>query len=290
MKRSLFLFFTSFLFASEPSVFEAGDLNAKEPYGLTKTEKAIWQNKKEIKDIKKRMYDLETKVGNLDEKVTGIQSIVEGLDERYNKLEKELKKGANEEINQEISALKNEINATIQSQKENFTQIKKILKELGSMIDQINENYVPKSEFNKELQKIYTLIKGDRLSKKSGAELYKEARIAYKKKRYKDAIRLFEASAAKKYKPATSNFYMAEACYYTKDYPCAVEHYKKSASLYANSSYMPTLLLHTAISLDRLGDKKNAKKFYENLTKLYPKSKSAAIAKRYLKRLKNSKH
>ena len=52
MKRLLILpLFISFSLA-EPSAFEAGNLDSDTPYGLTKDEKYIWQNKQDIKKLK----------------------------------------------------------------------------------------------------------------------------------------------------------------------------------------------------------------------------------------------
>jgi TolA-binding protein len=48
---------------------------------------------------------------------------------------------------------------------------------------------------------------------------------------------------------------------------------------------MPTLLLHTGVSLERLGNKKEAKRFYQSLVALYPKSKAAALAKKNLSKM-----
>ncbi|BCD62521.1 hypothetical protein NitYY0826_C1399 [Nitratiruptor sp. YY08-26] len=270
------------LMAQEPSAFEAGNIDNPSPYGLTKTEKAIWQNRNDIKSIKSRLYNIETKVNTLTEKVAGIESIVEGLDENLNNLKKKLKADNTQMLQNEIDTLKADLNTSIAIQKENFSQIKKVLKELSSLIDNISANYVSKSELQEQLQKIYAKLDKKKKSTLSGAKLYSLAHKAYKNKEYQKAIEYFEAAAAKKYKPATSNFYIGESCYYTKDYACAVEHYKKSASIYAKSSYMPTLLLHTAISLERLGQKSEAKKFYKNLIKLYPRSKAAKIAKKRL--------
>ncbi len=277
--------FTFALFASEPSAFEAGDINAPNPYGLTKDEKAIWQNRQEIKELKQKLYLLQNKTNTLEQKLVGLRSVVEGVDERLRKIEKNLSNPQND-LQSQVALIQKDLNTTIIVQKENFTQIKKILKELSSMIDKINNSYVSKSEFRSELRRLYAMVEKKRLSSKSGAQLFKEARAAYWAHRYDKAKELFEATLTKRYKPASSHFYLGESCYYTKQYQCAIEHYKKSASLYAKASYMPTLLLHTAISLERLGDKKNAKKFYENLLQLYPHSKSATIAKKHLEKLK----
>ena len=269
--------------ASEPSAFEAGNLDAPNPYGLTPTEKKIYANTQDIKQLKKRLFSVEQKLSAVEEKVEGLQSVVEGLDESLNRFKKE---GGGPKSEEQLAQLRSDLNASIELQKKNFAQIKKVLKEMSTLIDHINNSYVSKAELKSELNKIYALLEKKRLEAKSGAQLYKEARAAYKKGAYAKAYELFVAAAAKKYKPAASNFYAGESCYYQKKYECAVEHYKKSASLYQNASYMPTLLLHTAVSLERLGQKKEAKKFYDSVVKLYPKSKAAQIAKKNLKKLK----
>ncbi|BCD67789.1 tol-pal system YbgF family protein [Nitratiruptor sp. YY09-18] len=295
MKKLIFFFAAAALFAAEPSVFEAGDLNSQNPYGLTPTEKAIYKNKKDIQLLQQQLYSLQSSVNSLQERVAGIESLVEGIDENLNKIRKS---GSVEQQNSSafLEELQSELNATIDYQKKEFAKLKSILRKLTKMVDHIDATYVSKSELNKELAKIYKIIgKGaphsassSKSSKKtslklSGKEAYVKARQAYKKHQYKKAKELFELAAAAKYKPATSNFYTGESCYYTKDYACAVQKYKKSASLYANSSYMPTLLLHTAISLEKLGKKDEAQKFYKNLVRLYPKSKAATLAKKYMK-------
>ncbi len=284
MKKGILLFIAVLLFgASEPSAFEAGNLDSPNPYGLTPAEKKIFNNAQEIKQLKKRLFNVEQKLSSVEEKVDGLQSVVEGIDETLNKLKKE---GGSKEVQTEIVQLRQDLNVSLELQKKNFDQIKKVLKEMSTLIDHINNTYVSKSELKSELNKIYTLLHKKKIESKSGSKLYQEARSAYKRGKYVEAYDLFVAAAQKKYKPAASNFYAGESCYYQKKYDCAVEHYKKSASLYQNASYMPTLLLHTAVSLERLGQKEEAKKFYSSVVKLYPKSKAAAIAKKNLKKLK----
>ncbi len=268
------------LFSSEPSAFEAGNLDKENPYGLTESEKHILKNKEEIKRVKKELFGLKERLDSLEEKNQGLQSVVEGIDERLNKLEKA---GSGKDIEQ----LRQELNETLNAQNESLAQMKKVLTKMGELVDTINSNYVSKDEFNKEMKKLYALLQGKKVKSKSGYELYTEAYRAYKKHDYKKAKELFALSIQKGYKPATSSFYLGESCYYSKDYKCAINYYKKSASLYQKSKFMPTLLLHTAISLDRLGDKKEAKKFYESVVKLYPDTKAAKIAKRNLSKMKN---
>jgi len=45
---------------------------------------------------------------------------------------------------------------------------------------------------------------------------------------------------------------------------------------------MPELMLHTAISMDKTKDKKNAKAFYKGIVSKYPGTKEADEAKRLL--------
>ncbi|MRJ02812.1 MAG: tetratricopeptide repeat protein [Epsilonproteobacteria bacterium] len=270
--------------AGEPSVFEAGDLDNPNPYGLTPTEKHILKNSQAIKEIKKQLFTLQEQINTLSETVEGLKSVVEGLDQRINNLEKSDKR----DLEERITRLRGDLNSSIEVQKENYNQIEGVLKKLTALIDKIDASYISRREFRREIERIYSHLNGGSgvvTSGKSGAQLYREGRQAYKRGEYAKARELFLASAAKHYKPAASNFYAGESCYYQKEYSCAVDHYKKSASLYQNASYMPTLLLHTAISLDRLGDKEEAKKFYESVLKLYPDSKAAEIAKKNLKKL-----
>jgi len=75
---------------------------------------------------------------------------------------------------------------------------------------------------------------------------------------------------------------IGEMKYYRKDYGEAIAYFKKSASLYQKASYMPILMLHTAISMQKTGDIRNAKSFYKAVISKYAGSKSAKIAKENL--------
>jgi TolA-binding protein len=51
---------------------------------------------------------------------------------------------------------------------------------------------------------------------------------------------------------------------------------------YKKASYMPTLMLHTAVAMKKTGDTKNANMFFNALIQKYPNSKEAKSAKKYL--------
>ena len=270
--------------APEPSAFGAGDLDNPNPYGLSEEEKHILANKRAIEALQKRMLKQQQLVQENRERIDGLQSILEGINEKVRSYDKALEK---------IDDLNRSVDALALAQKENFDQIRTVLQELGTMIDSINEKYVDKERFEK-LEKAFlsfkeayeSFRKKSDLSGKSNAALFKEAKSLYAKKRYDEARIRFEHLIKNHYKPATSNYYLGEIAYRQGRYKDAIAHYKKSASLYDKSSFMPTLLLHTAVSLQRIGDKAQAKKFYESLVQLYPNSKSAAVAKKNLSKLK----
>ena len=61
----------NFLFSNEPSAFSAGDINNKNPYGLTKNEKHILTNKSTIKDVRSRLFLLESSVDEINAALEG---------------------------------------------------------------------------------------------------------------------------------------------------------------------------------------------------------------------------
>ena len=79
---------------------------------------------------------------------------------------------------------------------------------------------------------------------------------------------------------------VGEINYYRKNYADAIAYFKKSATLYSKASYMPVLMLHTAISMDETGDINNAKTFYNAVITKYPDSKSAGLASSKLSLIK----
>ncbi len=224
----------------------------------------------------KTITTLKRKIAQQNERIDGLLSIVEGLSATVNELQ----------YNTQAT-----VNA---SGGENNTQL---LKELGRMIDEINENYVTKDELKKALQskstytpsKVKTKRKEAKLQEslagKSRAKLYSEGVRLFVKKRYDEAKKRFMITDTKGYKPAASNYYLGEIAYYTKKYDDAIFYFKKSAGLYDQASYIDTLLLHTAISLEKTGEKAQAKAFYENIVANYEGKKTAKIAKEKLKKL-----
>ena len=252
---SVLLFGTMALHA-EPSVYE-----------LERDSGSTRANKKAITALKRELAIQK-------ERIDGLTTVVEGLSAALNELQQR-----SETSDQESSI-------------EQAT----LLKELGAMIDRINANYVSRAELQKllegsnkiEKERVATKIPSKEksfLAKKGTSELYTEGVRLFQKKRYDEAKKRFEMTDKKGYKPAASNYYLGEIAYYTKHYDDAIFYFKKSAGIYDQAGYIDTLLLHTAISLEKTGDKEQAKRFYENIVANYQGKKTAEIAKRKLKGL-----
>ena len=256
-----FISLASLLYAYEPSVYGAGDINSATPYGLTQTEQSILDNKKTLQMLYNKMTEQQRKID-------GLTTVIEG----QNKEILELKEQLESQINQSKSS----------SSDENRTY--SMLLELGRTIDQINNTYVTRDELKNVLAGSRpTSTVGSSLGSNSAntnsADIYRKGVQLFSTRSYTAAKSHFEQMAAINYKPAASNYYLGEIAYYTHNYQEAVSYFKLSASLYDQASYMDVLFLHTAISLDKSGEKEQAKSFYQHVIDTYPNKKSAAIAR-----------
>jgi len=227
---------------------------------------------KEAESTKRSLAAMKHKIAQQEERIDGLTTIIEGLSASMNEMR----------YAQQKKALDNDS----QNSKED------LLQKLAAMIDDINANYVSKKELQRLLEqhapKKKTTSKKEKKSAfkgKENATLYSEGVRHFGKQRYDEAQKRFTITDKKGYKPAASNYYLGEIAYYTKKYEDAIFHFKKSAGLYDQASYIDTLLFHTAVSLEKTGDKAQAKMFYENIIENYPTKKTAKIAKQRLKKL-----
>lgn len=117
------------------------------------------------------------------------------------------------------------------------------------------------------------------------SSIYSEGVRLFQKKQYSQAKDRFVAVDKKGYKSASSNYYLGEIAYYTQKHNDAIYYFKKSAGLNDKANYIDTLLLHTAIALEKTGDKAQAKVFYETIISNYSGKKTAKIASDNLKKL-----
>ncbi|MDD3775147.1 MAG: hypothetical protein PHV08_04205 [Sulfurovaceae bacterium] len=205
---------------------------------------------------------LEQKIQEQNERIDGLTSLVEGLNVKIMELE---------ETNRNQDS-KNDM---------------KLIQELGRMIDDLNASCVKKDELYKILKtnsKTENAIPPVRSSTKELT--YANGITLFRAKQYDKAQEQFLDAQQQGYKAASTNYYLGEIAYYQKRYKDAIFYYKSSAKLDDRASYIDTLLLHTAISLENTNDKVQAKLFYETIIKKYPAKESAKIAKNKLDGMK----
>ena len=260
-----FIGFSSLLYGYEPSVYGAGDIDSANPYGLTKTEKAVLENQKTLQ----MLYNT---VKEQQRKIEGLTTVIEGQ-------------------NKEILALKEGLTVVSnrpEPVKEDTNQTYSLLLELGQMIDNINNTYVSRDELKKVLagSRPQVINSGSlensntRAIQGNSADIYRKGVQLFSRGSYGASKENFLQALADSYKPASTNYYLGEIAYYTQNYKDAIAYYKQSASLYDKASYMAVLYLHTAISLDKSGEKEQAKGFFQYVIDNYPNTKASSIAKK----------
>ena len=284
------------LFSAEPSAFGAGDLSSPEPYGLTSNEKVILETKDKLKKVAQKSNSQASQLDSLRERIDGLQSIVESISRKTHNNRINLEKLKEEEDTGFANATEYQtrLSESIQQNSQKIEELKASIVELSKLLDEINVQYVTKDEYNalvKNVNDFKDLVAKElksgkksksKASKISSAELYNLAKKNYDKKYYTKAIANYEELIKRKYKPAYAHYMIGEMNYKRKNYANAISYFKKSSQLYSKASYMPTLMLHTAISMDKTGDKSHAKSFYKAIIAKYPSSKEAKEAKRRL--------
>lgn len=307
-KQLLFLlFFVSAAFA-EPSAFSAGDLSVDEPYGLTDNEKLLLKNIKKVKHLNRDKNTLYSEVENLRAELNGLRTVVDGLNQNEQKSRMTLKKLSLKlddlqvttqshdrhfvDVDQNLSTLQSQIIKLAQVQERNYKKIDQAISTLNTGLKTLQDQSVSKQSFRalqNELNDLRSLITKEfkRISpkkqkNKKPAEVYKAGQKALKVKNYREAIQDFEMTIKNHYKPAGSHFYLAEAHYRIKSYKKAIAYYKESYKRYKKGRYNPQLFLHMALSLEYTKQKSAARKFFNVLIKMYPKSAEAKIAKKHL--------
>lgn len=284
-----FLFFSLIASAAEPSAFGAGDLNNPNPYGLTNEEKLILENKKELQSVIQKHNAQNAKVETVTERIDGLQTIVEGLAQTSNeqrivlqKLQESIAPDANDTSS--IDDIKKQVAANT----ENIAQFKSLLEELSRVVDGINTNYVSKEEFTALIKQLKVTLPTSTVSAPKGdnTSIEKEAKKLYDQKNYVEAQHNFEMMVQKKYKVAEANFMIGECYFERKAYKEAVMYYKESAARSEKALYMPTLLLHAGISMEKSGDIATAKGFYQATISKFNGSGAAKEANERLSKLK----
>ncbi|QSZ42250.1 tetratricopeptide repeat protein [Sulfurimonas aquatica] len=286
------------LISAEPSAFGAGNLDSPNPYGLTSNEKVILDTKKKLNKVSVKSNNQANELDSLRERIDGLQSIIESLSRKAhnNKINIQKQNEKNLANRESVDLYEKRLSEVVQSNTTSIEQQKIVITEMSLLLDTINTHYVSKDEFNtlvtnvnefkelivKELKSNTKSSSKSKLDSMSSSDVYKEAQAYYKKRYYTNAIENYEHLIKKNYKPAFSHYMIGEMNYKRKNYANAISYFKKSSSLYSKASYMPKLMLHTAISMRKTGDKDNAKNFFKAIVAKYPNSIEAKEANEYL--------
>lgn len=158
-------FVASALLANEPSVFDAGNLDLKNPYGLNSAEKQILKTKQEIDSVDTKLKVLNEKTNSLQTSIEGIQGLseshsnsVNALAAKITELEKKLeaKNVQIDELKKSIQQIRVSNQTAAKTQDTNNAMIKKLIAELGDAVSEINKNYVSEKEFKANLEQLST--------------------------------------------------------------------------------------------------------------------------------------
>lgn len=306
MKHALsFIVFASLLpislFSSEPSAFGAGDLDSPSPYGLTQSEKVILENKQKLDGLRQKTSSVDNKIDSLRERVDGFQTVVEGISKtsHQNTLDIQTLLQNSKESSDSKDARNQKIDQLIKINSDNIEKLRTLMTDMSAVVDTINKNYVSKDDYNnlaKDVNDIKSMLgsktkvssksSADSLDSMSNAKIYSKAESYYKSKEYNKAKEYYDNLISKHYKVAYSNYIAGEISYKSKKYTDAISYFKESGTQNEKASYMPTLMLHTAIAMQKTKDNETAKKFLNALVQNYPKSSEAKDANKILSKLK----
>lgn len=311
MKKIIPLLFviTSLTVAEEVSVYGAS--NQDSSYGLSASEKHILKNQSNISNLSSKLEEINSLVKSINGRLEGLESTYEGDSKKLNDLSLKLNQSSDLASNEQASNVN----------QSDLNSLKAALTKLTTIVNKINAEYVSSTELEKNMQQFVTREEFEAVKKAMGIKtpqgsskttveakekivdttsavssvelktaddkikFMADAKKDYDAKIYNSAIPKFEKLIEINYKPAENNYYLGDMLFKRKKYDQAIVHFKKSAMLNDKASYMPTLLLNSAISFENTKDKDNAKNFYSTLIELYPNSKEAKTAKTNLNKL-----
>lgn len=185
----------------------------------------------------------------------------------------------------DLSNLFNRFNTDVLRQLSTF---KKSLGVQSSDLTDIKKNTDKKNSDSKEVSnasKEISFIKD--ISKQK--EIFQEAKIFYSQKKNLEAKKRFEWLVETNYRVGYASYLLGEIAYRQKKYSEAIALYKKSALIDDKASYMPILLWHTAWSFKYSKDLPNYNKFLDSLIYLYPNSEQGQKAKEIRNKTKDKK-
>ncbi|WP_456480627.1 tetratricopeptide repeat protein [Nautilia sp.] len=198
---------------------------------------AIDSIKKELKNKEKNLTDITEKIKTLEEKISALEA-------------------QNDSIKQTIEEI-------TKVQNENFQNLSSSIQDILNQLKQLNS-----------------------VSHISPKEAFDEAKKNFFDGKLEKARELFLYSLQKGHMPATSSYYLGEIAFKKRRYKEALAYYKKSITLYPKkTSFTARLLYHTGVSFKKLNQKNRAKLTFKKIISDFPGSKYALLAKKELEKL-----
>lgn len=264
----------------------AEQYGTSEPYGgepsvYVQDEAVFDPNVKKVQDNQTAIVRLKQENSELRQDVEGLKSIIEGLNATVNEMRQS-----------NMAKMSNPLPSSGADPQ--------LIKNLGVMIDKINRDYVTKAELSRALgsrgkyvsstasssvrtsKPAQSKASSSSLGSASSSALYSRGVRLVSQHKYSMAKQRFDILRARGYKKAATYFYSGEVAYRQGKYSDAIGYYKISAGSDDKANYMPTLLLHTGISMEKTGQKTQAKNFFKAIVDAYPGSYSAKEAKKHL--------
>ena len=186
--------FSLSIFASEPSAFGAGDLDAKNPYGLTESEKKIFENKKKVRNLTSKYSFVDAKVKDTQTTVEGMRSEVDELsrhkfiidkklsiiesilgivsnnesntsennssNETPNAMNLKLDTDKKQSIAQRLDKIEKYIKRTRAIEKRNYARINSTLKKLANLLDKTRNQCIKKAEYKRDINARFEAVFG----------------------------------------------------------------------------------------------------------------------------------
>jgi len=254
---------------------------------ILENKKNINSLKKQIINLNNRLDKFKIKlvsydetINNLNDRLSALDSIISEIGVLKSQIDK-LKKEQNQTMQNYIQLEKRVFNL-----EQNASKIKIEINSIKETIKQIvkiqndNFNYLK----NAIQQILKNLNSSSKIDKKSAL---KKAKAYFFGKQLNKAKELFEYTLSQNYYPATSSYYLGEIAFKQKRYKDALAYYKKSVELYPKkASFTARLLYHSGISFLKLGNKEAAKLSFQKILSDFPNSKYANLAKKELEKLK----
>lgn len=203
-------------------------------------------------------------------------------------------RGANESLRRDLSSVSSKTGKREEEEKAAWNVLRDKVDKLAFKISFI-ENFlgIGKSEEQAQAEKgakaATPAVKDPTVKKNDKESLYGAAYELFKEAKYDKAREAFE-SFLKQY-PDTeysdnAQFWVGECYYFEKKYEKAIVEYEKVTKAFPDGNKAPYAILKQGLSFLKLGDKASAKLLLQQVTKDYPNTSQARIARAKLLEIK----